>query len=121
MADPYHRSGSTGLWLVMPARGPATAGAYAACQHLLAPIIAAKIAHARAVTATVRLGLIQYAQCMRRHAVPMLDPNADGTLSLGNVPGLSNGFGRYTPQFHVADRDCRHLLPPSIPDNGTGP
>ena len=121
MADPFHRPGHAGLWLIMPASGPATAAAYGACQHLIAPIIAAKIAHARAVTATGRLALIRYAGCMRNHAVPMLDPDANGALSLGKVPGISNGFGRYTPQFHAADLDCRHLLPASIPDNGTGP
>lgn len=80
-----------------------------------------KGAGARAVTAHVRLALIRYAQCMRTRGIPMLDPTSEGVLSLGNVPGLADGPGRYTPQFHAADEACRHLLPASVNDNGAGP
>jgi hypothetical protein len=58
---------------------------------------------------------------MRSHAIAMLDPGPMGELSLGNVPGINNGIGRYSPQFHLADQACRHLLPASIHDDGTGP
>lgn len=122
MPDPFHRQGHEGLSIQPPAHGPATTNAYKACGQFLQPSIELKQrGAAQAITPAMRLGLIRYAQCMRGHAVPMLDPNAAGQLSLGNVPGITNGFGRYTPQFHAADHDCRRLLPASIPDNGTGP
>jgi hypothetical protein len=122
MADPYHRPGHAGLSIELPGQGPATADAYKACSQFLKPVIELKQAAAQQqITPAVRLGLIRYAECMRGYAVPMLDPNALGQLNLGDVPGISDGFGRYTPQFHTADHDCRHLLPSSVPDNGTGP
>ncbi len=52
---------------------------------------------------------------------PMLDPTAEGQLSLGNVPGITSDFGRYSPQFRAADHTCRHLLPAGVQDDGTGP
>jgi hypothetical protein len=120
--DPFHRPGHDGLSIDLPTPGPATSDAYGACGHYLEPAIELKqrVAEQR-ITPVTRLGLIRYAECMRGHAVAMLDPNRVGQLSLGSVPGISDGFGRYTPQFRLADRDCRHLLPPSVPDNGTGP
>jgi hypothetical protein len=121
MADPFHRPGHAGLSIDLPEQGPATTSAYATCGHFLLPTIEAKQAGARAITASMRLGLIRYAQCMRTHGIPMLDPTAQGSLSLGNVPGLGNGSGRYSPQFHSADRDCRRLLPAGVHDDGTGP
>ncbi len=121
MADPIHRAGHAGLSIDLPERGPATAAAYRTCEHYLQPLIQAKEAGAPRITAEMRLGLTRYAQCMRTHDIPMLDPNPQGALSLGNVPGINNGFGRYSPQFRSADNDCRRLLPASIPDNGTGP
>lgn len=122
MADPYHRPGHAGLSIELPEKGPATSAAYSACSRFLKPIIELKqLAAAQRIIPAMRLGLIRYAECMRGHAVPMLDPNGLGQLNLGDVPGISDGFGRYSPQFHTADQNCRHLLPPSIPDNGTGP
>ncbi len=122
VADPYHRAGHAGLSIELPAQGPATEAAYKACSQFLKPIIALKQrAVDQRIAPAVRLALIRYAECMRSRAVPMLDPNALGQLNLGDVPGISPGFGRYTPQFHAADHDCRHLLPPTVPDNGTGP
>jgi hypothetical protein len=59
---------------------------------------------------------------MRAHDITMLDPNAQGQLNLGTVPGMaSNDFGRYSPQFRSADATCRHLLPPGVTDDGSGP
>jgi hypothetical protein len=120
MPDPFHRPGHAGLSIELP-DGVTQMAAYRTCGHYLARIIAMKQAGARAETATVRVSLVRYAQCMRTHGVPMLDPTPDGSLSLGNVPGISSGGGRYTPQFHSADTSCRHLLPPTVRDNGTGP
>jgi hypothetical protein len=122
MPDPYHRRGHQGLSVELPPQGPATSDAYKACIQFLKPAIELKQqAAAQTITPAIRLGLVRYAECMRSRGVPMLDPNAEGQLNLGNVPGMTNGFGRYTPQFRVADHDCRHLLPAGIPDNGTGP
>jgi hypothetical protein len=120
--DPFHRPGHEGLSIDLPEQGPATTGAYAACGRYLQPTIELKQqAAAQTITPAVRLGLIHYAECMRSHAIAMLDPGPMGDLSLGNVPGISNGFGRYTPQFRAADRNCRELLPPGIHDDGSGP
>jgi hypothetical protein len=122
MSDPYHRPGHAGLTLALPPKLPSTLAAYGACMHLIAPVIAMKEAGAQQrITASTRLGLIRYAECMRTHGIAMLDPDSQGILNLGNVPGLGNGIGRYTPQFRAADHSCRHLLPASVPDNGTGP
>jgi hypothetical protein len=122
MPDPFHRPGHEGLSIELPQQGPATSHAYNVCrQYLQATIELKQRAAEETITPAVRLGLIHYAECMRSHAIAMLDPGPLGQLSLGNVPGISNGFGRYTPQFRTADQACQHLLPVSIHDNGTGP
>jgi hypothetical protein len=58
---------------------------------------------------------------MRAHDISMLDPTPEGELSLGNIPGITADFGRYSPQFRAADGVCRRLLPPTVHDDGTGP
>ena len=122
MPDPFHRPGHDGLSIELPQQGPATSDAYSTCgRYLQATIELKQRAAEQTITPAVRLGLIHYADCMRSHAIAMLDPGPLGQLSLGNVPGISDGFGRYTPQFRNADRACRVLLPASIQDNGTGP
>lgn len=128
MGDPYHRSGHAGLTLDLPTKTPATVRAYASCEHLIAAVLAIKDAGLRARTNAMsyqqrrahQLGLLRYAQCMREHGVPMLDPDANGNLNLGSVPGIAS-VGRYTPVFRHADRACRSLLPADVRDNGTGP
>lgn len=122
MPDPFHRPGHDGLSIDLPEQGRATSDAYRACGSYLQPAIELKErAVEQRITPAIRLGLIRYAECMRSHAIAMLDPNQLGQLSLGSVPGISDGFGRYSPQFRIADRNCRQLLPSSIPDDGTGP
>jgi hypothetical protein len=121
VAAPFHRPGHSGLSIDMPTRSPASTAAFGACNHYIAPIIAAKMAHAPTIPQSLRLGLIHYAECMRAHGIAMLDPDRYGSLNLGNVPGISNGIGRYTPQFRLADKTCRRLLPAGVHDNGTGP
>jgi hypothetical protein len=128
MGDPYHRAGNSGLTLDLPERTPATVRAYASCNHLIASVEAMKAAGMRARQNTMsyqerraqHLGLLHYAECMRGHGIPMLDPDANDNLSLGNVPGTAD-VGRYTPLFHRADQACRSRLPAGVPDNGTGP
>jgi hypothetical protein len=128
MADPYHRTANSGLTLALPERTPATAPAFASCHHLIASVEAVKLAgmQARQNAMSYRqrraehLALLHYAQCMRAHAIPMLDPDAYGNLNLGRVPGAAD-VGRYSPLFHRADQACRSRLPAGIADNGTGP
>lgn len=128
MSDPYRRPGNSGLTLDLPTKTPPTLHAYASCQHLIASVISMKEAGMRSRQngtsyqqhQAYQLGLLHYAQCMRQHGVPMLDPDANGNLDLGDVPGIAS-IGRYTPQFRNADHACRSLLPPGLADNGTGP
>ena len=116
MPDPYHRPGHAGLTLDVPST-PAPA-ATRACNHFIAPIVAAKEAGAAAAMTPARLAaLTRYAQCMRSHDINMLDPDRYGGLGLG----ADSSFGRYSPQFHAADTACRQLLPAGVHDDGTGP
>ena len=123
MPDPVHIPGHSGLSLEFTATpGPQTRAANAACQHFIGPIIQAKQAGAAAAMSPARLAkLTDYARCMRAHDIPMLDPTSFGALNLGNPPGVSSDFGRYSPQFRTADTACRHLLPAGVHDDGTGP
>ena len=121
VSDPVHRPGHAGLSIDLPSRGPATNAAYAACIHFIQANIAAKEAGAAARAAPHLAALTRYAQCMRSHDISMLDPTPFGALNLGHVPGISNDFGRYSPQFRAADAACRHFLPAGVRDDGTGP
>jgi hypothetical protein len=122
MSDPFHRPGHAGLSMDMPTQDTATRPAYAACTHLIQPIIAAKAAGASAqLSASQLAALTSYAECMRSRDINMLDPTASGELNLGTVPGITSDFGRYSPQFRAADRTCRHFLPAGVHDDGTGP
>ncbi len=119
--DPRQRPGHTGLSVQIPPSSPANRPALTACDHLIAKDMAAKEAGARTELARWLPSLVRYATCMRSHDVAMLDPGPDGQLNLGNVPGMTSDIGRYSPQFRAADRACRHLLPPGVHDDGTGP
>jgi len=123
MPDPVHIPGHSGLSQQFPSAtpGPLERAANAACQHFIAPVIQAKQAAAAAISAPRMAALTRYARCMRAHDIPMLDPTSFGALNLGNVPGISSDFGRYSPQFRAADTACRHLLPAGVHDDGTGP
>ncbi len=122
MSDPFHRPGHAGLSIDMPTQDAATRPAYSACTHFVQPIIRAKQAGAAGALTPARLAaLTSYAECMRGHDINMLDPAPAGELNLGNVPGITSDFGRYSPQFRAADTDCRHFLPAGVSDNGTGP
>ena len=122
MADPFHRPGHYGLSIDLPTQDAATRPAYAACGHFIQPIIQAKAAGAKpGLPAAEMAALTSYAECMRSHDIAMLDPDTYGSLNLGTVPGIATDFGRYSPQFRAADTACRHLLPPGVHDDGTGP
>lgn len=121
MSDPFHRPGHSGLSIDIPGQTAATRPAFAACLHFIEPIIAMKNAHAQSVMAPLIPALTRYARCMRGHDISMLDPTLEGELNLGYVPGITHGFGRYSPQFRAADTACRHFLPASVHDDGTGP
>lgn len=120
MQDPRQVPGHAGLRIDLPTRGAATANAYRACDQLMQPIVGAK-QQAPPRPAAVLAALTSYARCMRAHDVGMLDPTPDGQLNLGNVPGITSDYGRYSPQFRLADTACRHLLPAGVHDDGTGP
>jgi len=119
--DPYHRPGHQGLSIAMPAPGPSTNAALGACNHFIAPIAQMKAVGARHEIASWLPQLTHFAECLRAHDIAMLDPGAHGELNLGNVPGITNEFGRYSPQFRAADSACRHWLPTAVHDDGTGP
>jgi hypothetical protein len=121
MADPSHRPGHAGLSIDMPGRDASNGAAYAACTHFIAPVLEQKAAGAAAQAAPELPALTRYAQCMRGHDINMLDPTPQGELNLGRVPGITDDFGRYSPQFRAADVACRHFLPTGIHDDGTGP
>jgi hypothetical protein len=122
MSDPFHRPGHAGLSIDMPTQDAATRPAYLACNHFMQPIMQAKQAGAVGALTPARLAaLTRWAECMRGHDIGMLDPAPDGQLNLGNVPGITSDFGRYSPQFRAADTACRPLLPAGVSDNGTGP
>jgi hypothetical protein len=121
MRDPFHRPGHSGLSIEMPTRDAATSAAYGVCTHFISKIIAAKQAAGASQAVADMPALIRYAQCMRSHDISMLDPGPQGQLDLGNVPGMTSDFGRYSPQFRAADQACRHLLPAGVHDDGTGP
>ena len=121
MSDPSHVPGHSGLSIDLPTRDAATSAAYGACNHFIAKIIQAKTSGAASQAVADLPALTRWAQCMRDHDIPMLDPEAQGQLSLGNVPGITSDFGRYSPQFRSADHACRHLLPAGVHDDGTGP
>jgi hypothetical protein len=121
VSDPVHRPGHAGLSIDLPTRDAATRPAYAACNHFIQAIVQAKERATAPVSSATLAALTRYARCMRAHDVGMLDPSPQGQLSLGNVAGITTDFGRYTPQFRDADTACRHLLPASVHDDGTGP
>jgi len=103
------------------ATDPATAAALRACQQWLPALDTGTAGGVNGKLAAELPGLIAYARCMRSHDIAMLDPNSFGALNLGQVSGISNDFGRYSPQFRAADAACRHLLPAGVRDDGTGP
>jgi hypothetical protein len=119
--DPSHRPGHQGLTVNIPAQTPGTAAAIGVCNHFLAKEFATKNAGRQAELARWLPALTHYAQCMRGHDIPMLDPGQYGQLDLGNVPGITNDVGRYSQPFRSADSACRHLLPAGVHDDGTGP
>ena len=116
--DPKHAAGQSGLVVQVPANGPVTNAALAACSHFLPATSAAK---QQQRTASLP-ALTRYARCMRAHDIALLDPDRQtGSVNLGNVPGITSDFGRNSPEFRSADQACRHLLPTGVQDDGTGP
>jgi hypothetical protein len=121
--DPRYvtHNGYSGLAFQVPPTSVINQPALTACNHWVAGLEAAKRAGANQQIGRWLPSLVRYAQCMRSHDISMLDPGPEGELNLGNVPGISNDIGRYTPQFRAADSACRHLLPAGVRDDGTGP
>jgi hypothetical protein len=103
------------------ATDPASTAAMRACQQWLPSLDTSSGTGPNGNLAAEMPHLIAYARCMRSHDIAMLDPNSFGALNLGQVPGINNDFGRYSPQFSAADAACRNLLPAGMHDDGTGP
>jgi hypothetical protein len=118
---PFHRAGHQGLTVDIPSPTASNAPAIAACNHFLAKEFSQKNAGRQAELTRWLPALTHYAECMRSHGIAMLDPDSQGLLNLGNVPGITGDFGRYSQQFRSADSACRHLLPEGVHDDGTGP
>ena len=110
-----------GRFRIPVATDPSTAAAMQACQQWLPTLSSGAAVGPNGNLAAELPHLIAYARCMRSHDIAMLDPNSFGALNLGQVPGINNDYGRYSPQFRAADAACRHLLPAGVHDNGTGP
>ena len=110
-----------GAFQIPGATDPITTAAMRACQHWLPSLDPSSGVRPNANLAAELPGLIAYARCMRGRDIAMLDPNSFGALNLGQVPGITNDFGRHSPQFRAADAACRHLLPAGVHDDGTGP
>jgi len=121
--DPHQvtHNGYSGLAFDVPPSSPTDNAATEACRHFIAKLLGAKQAGARQEITRWLPSLVRYAACMRGHDIAMLDPGPQGELNLGNVPGITSDFGRYSPQFRAADAACRHLLPTGVHDDGTGP
>lgn len=114
-------NGRSGLSFVVPPKTAANQPGLTACGHFIDGLVAAKQAGANRELARWIPSLVRYAGCMRSHGISMLDPGPQGQLNLGNVPGITNDFGRYSPEFRAADTACRHLLPGGVHDDGSGP
>jgi hypothetical protein len=121
MSDPYHRPGHQGLSIAFPPRTAATAAAWHTCNHFIQPLVEMKMRGQQAIAGPEIPALTRYAECMRAHDIDMLDPTSFGALNLGRVAGITDNWGRYSPQFRTADVACRHLLPAGVHDDGTGP
>ena len=115
-------AGHAGLTMQVPTRTASNGSAFDACIHFLQSSAVGKGGTGGpAISATQLAARTSYARCMRTHDISMPDPDQYGDLGLGNVPGINNGFGRYSPQFRAADSACRHLLPAGTHDVGSGP
>jgi hypothetical protein len=112
-------AGHEGLTMTVPSRTASNGAAFDACIHFLQT--SDGVPGGPAMSAAQLAARTSYARCMRSHDIAMLDPDQYGNLGLGNVPGINNGFGRYSPQFRAADGACRHLLPAGTHDEGRGP
>jgi hypothetical protein len=58
------------------------------------------------------LGL-HFAQCMRRHGVPLPDPTSGGRIPDPASVGINQG----SPQFEAANNACARYRPPYMPSN----
>ena len=97
MSDPVHVPGHAGLSLNLPPQDAATQAAYGACNHFIQGLVNAKNAGAAAQAAPHLQALTNYARCMRSHDIDMLDPNPQGSLNLGDVPGITSDYRSLLP------------------------
>ena len=121
--DPVNEThnGKTGLSFVMPQASAANKSGTGGLQPLHRQAVGHQRSRCEPRAARGSRPWSGTRPCMRSHDIGMLDPGPQGQLNLGNVPGISSDFGRYSPQFRTADAACRHLLPAGVHDDGTGP
>jgi len=76
-----------------------------ACKHLLP-----NGGQPAPVDPELRAKTLAYSKCMRAHGIAGFpDPNGDGVLQIEGTPG--SDLAPDNPQFHTADKACKHLLP----------
>ncbi len=118
--DPFHRPGHAGLTIDVPTPNPHNRAALAACNHFIAKIVATKEAGASQQLASWLPALTRYAVCMRSHDIAMLDPDQQGQVNLGRVPGITSDFGRYSPQFRWPTPPVATFFPLRCTTTGRG-
>jgi hypothetical protein len=81
-----------------------------ACQHLLPN--GGNGPNQAQIAAVKALGL-KFAQCMRRHSVPLPDPGSDGRIPDPASININQG----SPKFQSANNACAKYRPPYMPSN----
>lgn len=84
--------------------------AYHSCTHLLPN---GGSGPNQAQIALVREESLLFAQCMRRHAVNLPDPDSSGRIPDPGSVGLDQG----SPSFQAANQACGQYRPPYMPSN----
>jgi hypothetical protein len=81
-----------------------------ACEHLLphggSGESQAQIAYVKALS-------LKFAQCMRRHGVPLPDPDSTGRIPDPATVGINQG----SPKFEAGNQACGKYRPPYMPSN----
>lgn len=110
----YPDPGSNGA---LPKKGPQQLGvsdsryqtATQACRHLLpnggTPT--------QAELQEVRVKGLEFSQCMRRHGIPLPDPDSSGRIPDPATVGIDQG----SPRFEAANRACARVRPSYMPSN----
>ncbi len=97
-----HRSGHPGLTIQLPPPDATTRPGYHAAIISSARSTRGEAAHGVQETAPHLPALASYARVHAQPRHPTCSiPTPQGSLNLGNVPGITDDFGRYSPQFRT--------------------